>query len=124
MLPNRRPSITGAVSTVPGVTNAARTRSQQPGFNGFGTTGFSIGGSNGRNNLSTIDGGENEYGTGQYRVTTIPIEAIQEYPINRNAFSAEYRVTKGSDINIMPKGGINKLHGHLTDYFITQRNHT
>ena len=120
MLPNLTHSITEAVYTVPGVTNADSTRSQQPGFTGFGTTGFSIGGSNGRNNLSTIDGGENEYGTGQYRVTTIPIEAIQEYQINRNAFAAEYGFTNGSAINIVTKGGGNKLHGNLTGYFSNQ----
>jgi len=120
MLPNLTHSITQAVYTVPGVTNSDSTRAQQPGFTGFGTTGFSIGGSNGRNNLSTVDGGENEYGTGQYRVTTIPIEAIQEYQINRNAFAAEYGFTNGSAINIVTKGGGNKLHGSLSGYFSNQ----
>src|SRR5713226_3092833 len=120
MLPNLTHSITQAVYTVPGVTNSDSTRAQQPGFTGFGTTGFSIGGSNGRNNLSTVDGGENEYGTGQYRVTTIPIEAIQENQINRNAFAAEYGFTNGSAINIVTKGGGNKLHGSLSGYFSNQ----
>src|SRR6266852_2201233 len=119
-LPNLTRNITQAVYTLPGVSNADAPRSQQPGFTGFGTTGFSIGGSNGRNNLSTIDGGENEYGTGQYRVTTIPLEAIQEYQINRNAFAAEYGFTNGSAINIVTKGGGNKLHGSLSGYFSNQ----
>ncbi len=119
-LPNLTHSITAQVYTVPGVTNSDSTRSQQPGFTGFGTTGFSIGGSNGRNNLSMIDGGENEYGTGQYRVTTVPIEAIQEYQVNRNGFAAEYGFTDGSAINIVTKSGGNKLHGTLTGYFADQ----
>src|SRR5262249_13518672 len=94
---------------------------QTPGFTGFFTTGFSIGGSNGRNNLSTIDGGENEYGTGQYRVTTIPVDAIQEFQVNRNAFAAEYGFTNGSAINIVTKSGGNRYHGSLYGYF---RNHS
>lgn len=110
-LPNINHNITQAVYTLPGVANADAPRSQNPGFTGFGTTGFSIGGSNGRNNLSTIDGGENEYGTGQYRVTTIPQDTIQEYQVNRNGFAAEFGFTDGSAINIVTKSGGNQFHG-------------
>jgi hypothetical protein len=116
-LPNIAHNITEAVYTLPGVSNADAPRAQTPGFTGFGTTGFSIGGSNGRNNLSTIDGGENEYGTGQYRVTTIPQDSIQEYQVNRNAFAAEFGFTDGSAINIVTKSGGNKLHGTAYGYF-------
>src|SRR5216684_1754531 len=117
MLPNLTHSITQAVYTVPGVTNSDSTRAQQPGFTGFGTTGFSIGGSNGRNNLSTVDGGENEYGTGQYRVTTIPLEAIQEFQVNRNSFNAELGFTDGSAINIITRSGTSRIHGSAYGYF-------
>ncbi|HYL11175.1 MAG TPA: carboxypeptidase regulatory-like domain-containing protein [Candidatus Acidoferrales bacterium] len=116
-LPNLGRDITNAVYTLPGVSNADAPRSQQPGFTGFFTTGFSIGGSNGRNNLSTIDGGENEYGTGQYRVTTIPLDAVQEFQVNRNAFTAEFGFTDGSAINIVTKSGGNKYHGNAYGYF-------
>jgi hypothetical protein len=112
-LPNINHNITQQVYTLPGVANADSPRSQQPGFTGFGTTGFSIGGSNGRNNLSTIDGGENEYGTGQYRVTTIPQDTIQEYQVNRNGFAAEFGFTDGSAINIVTKSGGNNFHGSV-----------
>src|SRR5215469_1123238 len=116
-LPNISHSITAQVYTLPGVANADSPRSQNPGFTGFGTTGFSIGGSNGRNNLSTIDGGENEYGTGQYRVTTIPQETIQEYQVNRNGFAAEFGFTDGSAINIVTKKGTNQIHGDVYGQF-------
>jgi hypothetical protein len=112
-LPNINHNITQAVYTLPGVANAESPRTQNPGFTGFGTTGFSIGGSNGRNNLSTIDGGENEYGTGQYRVTTIPQDTIQEYQVNRNGFAAEFGFTDGSAINIVTKSGGNLFHGSV-----------
>jgi hypothetical protein len=116
-LPNINHNITQAVYTLPGVVNADAPRAQNPGFTGFGTTGFSIGGSNGRNNLSTIDGGENEYGTGQYRVTTIPQDTIQEYQVNRNGFAAEFGFTDGSAINIVTKSGGNQFHGGAYGYF-------
>ena len=116
-LPNIAHNITQQVYTLPGVANADSPRAQNPGFTGFGTTGFSIGGSNGRNNLSTIDGGENEYGSGQYRVTTIPQDTIQEYQVNRNAFAAEFGFTDGSAINLVTKSGGNQFHGTGYGYF-------
>ncbi|PYP84205.1 MAG: hypothetical protein DMF61_20735 [Blastocatellia bacterium AA13] len=115
-LPNINRTMTSAVFTLPGVTNAEATRSQQPGFTGFATTGFSIGGSNGRNNLSTIDGGENEYGSGQYRVF-IPVDSIQEFQVNRSSFAAEFGFTVGSSVNIVTKSGTNQLHGNAYGYF-------
>src|SRR5216684_1087400 len=119
-LPNLTRNITQAVYTLPGVTNADAPRSQQPGFTGFFTTGFSIGGSNGRNNLSTIDGGENEYGTGQYRITNLPLDAIREYQVNRNGSNAEFGFTSGSAINIVTKSGTNQVHGDLYGFFRNQ----
>jgi hypothetical protein len=119
-LPNIGRNFTQSVYTVPGVTNSEATRNQTPGFTPYLTTGFSIGGSNGRNNLSTIDGGENEYGTGQYRVTNYPVDAIQEYQVNRNAFNAEFGFTDGSAINIVTKSGGNQFHGDLYGYFRNQ----
>src|SRR5215467_8839429 len=115
-LPNINRNMTAAVYTLPAVTNSEATRTQQPGFTGFATTGYSIGGSNGRNNLSTIDGGENEYGSGQYRVF-IPVDSIQEFQVNRNAFAAEFGFTVGSAINIVTKSGSNKFHGSAYGYF-------
>ncbi len=115
-LPNINRNMTSAVYTLPGVSDSAATRSQQPGFTGFQTTGFSIGGSNGRNNLSTIDGGENEYGSGQYRVF-IPVDSIQEYQVNRNSFAAEFGFTVGSSVNIVTKSGGNQFHGSAYGYF-------
>jgi carboxypeptidase family protein len=117
-LPNVNRNFTQAVYTLPGVTNSdAGPRAAQPGFTGFFTTGFSIGGSNGRNNLSTIDGGENEYGTGQYRVATIPVDSIQEFQVNRSSFAPEFGFTTGSAINIVTKSGTNNVHGDLFGYF-------
>src|SRR5262249_53921164 len=119
-LPNIGRDFTRNVYTLPGVADSNAPRVQQPGFTGYLTTGFSIGGSNGRNNLSTIDGGDNEYGTGQYRITAYPVDAIQEYQVNRNSFAAEFGFTNGSAINIVTKGGGNRWHGDAFGFFRNQ----
>jgi hypothetical protein len=118
-LPNIGRLFTASVFTLPGVSSSDATRTQQPGFTGFGTTGFSIGGSNGRNNLSTIDGGENEYGTGQYRVLP-SVDSIQEFQVNRNSFAAEFGFTVGSTVNVVTKSGTNQFHGSAYIYFRDQ----
>ena len=86
---------------------------------GFLSSGFSIGGSNGRNNLITVDGGENEYGSGNNRFDVTP-EAIQEFQVNRNGFSAEGGFTAGTAINVITKSGTNDFHGSAYIYYRSQ----
>jgi len=110
-LPNVGRTFQSYVYTLPGVGNSDAPRAQLAGrITGFGTSGFSIGGSNGRNNLITVDGGENEYGSGQARFDITP-EAIQEFQVNRNSFSAEFGFTAGTAINVITKSGTNSFHG-------------
>ena len=118
-LPNIGRGFTAYVFTLPGVSSSDAPRVQNPGFT-FGSSGFSIGGSNGRNNLVTIDGGENEYGSGQLR-TNISVEAIQEFQVNRNAFAAEYGFTSGTAINVVSKSGTNDFHGSAFLYYRSQK---
>ncbi len=116
-LPNVTRSFTDSVFTLPGVAKSEAPRSQNPGFSGFQSSGFSIGGSNGRNNLVTIDGGENDYGSGQLRTPHVPVDAIQEFQVNRSSFTAEFGFTAGTAVNIVTKGGSNDLHGNVYAYF-------
>ncbi|HKV03798.1 MAG TPA: TonB-dependent receptor [Candidatus Acidoferrales bacterium] len=116
-LPNINRNFVQAVYTLPGVSNSESPRGGlTPGF-AYPTTGFSIGGSNGRNNLSTVDGGENEYGTGAYRVPIIPLDSIQEYQVNRSSFAAEFGFTDGAAINLVTKSGTNQYHGSVFGNF-------
>ncbi len=102
-LPNSGRNFQSYVYTLPGVSNSNAPRTQLAGrVTGFLSSGFSIGGSNGRNNLITVDGGENEYGSGQARFD-VPVEAIQEFQVNRNSFSAEFGFTAGTAINVITK---------------------
>ena len=119
-LPNLSRNFTDSVFTLPGVASSDAPRAQNPGYTGFLTSGFSIGGSNGRNNLVTIDGGENEFGDGQLRTANISVESVQEFQVNRNAFNAEFGFTAGTAVNVVTKGGTNKFNGSAYAFFRNQ----
>jgi len=118
-VPNVSRDFTAYVFTVPGVSSSSAPRAQNPGFT-FGSSGFSIGGSNGRNNLVTIDGGENEYGSGQLRVF-LSVEAVQEFQVNRNAFAAEFGFTAGTAVNVVTRSGSNDYHGSGYVFYRSQK---
>ena len=110
-LPNSGRNFQSYVYTLPGVSNSNAPRAQLAGrVTGFLSSGFTIGGSNGRNNLITVDGGENEYGSGNTRFDVTP-EVIQEFQVNRNSFTAEFGFTAGTAINVVTKSGTNDFHG-------------
>jgi len=120
-LPNVGRNFQSYVYTLPGVSSSNAPRAQLAGrITAFGTSGFSIGGSNGRNNLITVDGGENEYGSGQTRFDISP-EAIQEFQVNRNSFTAEFGFTAGTAVNIVTKSGTNRFHGSAYLFYRSQK---
>ena len=75
-------------------------------------SGLSFGGGNGRGNAFTIDGLANYYNSGGVR-PSVSQEAVQEFQINRNAFTAEFGGAIGGAINIITKSGSNDVHGNL-----------
>ena len=117
-LPNISRDFAQAIYTVPGVVSSQAPSVQDPNIGtGYLASGFSIGGSNGRNNLFTIDGGEDDFGSGALRVQHIPLDSIQEYQVNRNSLEAEFGFTTGTAINIVTRTGTNRLHGSAYGYF-------
>jgi len=82
-------------------------------------SGLSFGGSNGRGNAFSIDGVENNYNSGGVR-PSISQEAVQEFQINRNTFSAEIGGAFGGAVNIVSKSGTNGYRGNLFG-FLRQR---
>jgi hypothetical protein len=119
-LPNLTRSFTDSVFTLPGVSNSDAPRLQNPGYTGFLTSGFSVGGSNGRTNLITFDGGENDFGSGQLRTPNVSVDSVQEFQVNRNAFAAEFGFTAGTAVNVVTKSGTNQYHGSAYAYFRDQ----
>ena len=75
-------------------------------------SGLGIGGSGGRGNTFTIDGVTNIYNSGSAR-PSVSQEAVYEFQVNRNSFSAELGGAPGGAINIVTKSGTNELHGTL-----------
>lgn len=75
-------------------------------------SGLSFGGSNGRGNSFSIDGAEHYLNSGGVR-PSVSQEAVQEFQINRNSFSAEQGGAFGGAINIVTKSGTNSVHGNL-----------
>ncbi len=71
-----------------------------------------------------LDGGITsvpEYSEGGNSIMSIlpPIEAVQEFKIQNNSFSAEYGNNGGTVINVASKSGTNQLHG--SGYWFSQR---
>ena len=117
-LPNISRNFAGAIYTVPGVVNSQAPSIQDPNIGtGYLASGFSIGGSNGRTNLFTIDGGEDDFGSGALRVQHVPLDSIQEYQVNRNALQAEFGFTTGTAINVVTRTGTNRFHVGAYGYF-------
>lgn len=77
------------------------------------TSGLSINGQNPRTNNLTIDGlSNNEFASGG-RLSPFSQEAVQEFQVITNSFSAEIGRTLAGTINIVTKGGSNELKGNL-----------
>ena len=67
-LPNLSRKFTSYIFTLPGVVDVAAARVQQSRAIAIPTSGFSVGAGNGRSNYVSIDGGENDSGTGNLRI--------------------------------------------------------
>jgi hypothetical protein len=120
-LPNLSRSFTEYVYTLPGVANSDDARLQHTRVSMLRSSGYSIGGSNGRTNYVTLDGGENEFGTGGLRIRNLSVESIQEFQVNRNSFAAEYGFTTGTAVNAVTRSGGNELHGGAYAFYRSQK---
>ena len=79
-------------------------------------SGVAIGGGNGRSNTFMVDGAANYGNTGSAR-PSVSQEAVQEFQINRNTYSAEFGNSTGGAVNIVTREGTNQLHGSVFGYF-------
>ncbi len=81
------------------------------------TSGLSFGGQDQRSNYVTVDGVDNVDPISNSVRSTLSQEAIQEFQINRNTFSAEFGRARGGVINIVSKSGTNDFHGSAFFFF-------
>jgi len=80
-------------------------------------TGPSVSGQRPENNSFNIDGVSNDdhYGTGP--LIYISNEAIAEFNLLQNQFSAEFGGASGGVFNAVMKSGTNQIHGSIYEYF-------
>jgi outer membrane receptor protein involved in Fe transport len=78
---------------------------------------LSVNGDGGRNVNVTVNGVDNKDNTVGGPVMQMPLEAVEEYHISTQRFSAENGRSEGAAINIITKRGGNGYHGSLFGYF-------
>ena len=74
---------------------------------------FGVNGSNGRNVNVTVNGIDDKDNTVGGPVMQLPLEAVQEFNISTQRFSAANGRSEGAAINLITKSGSNNFHGSL-----------
>jgi hypothetical protein len=81
------------------------------------TSGLTFAGQRGRSNNITVDGVDNnDAAVGAVRAT-FSQEAVREFQVLTNSYSAEFGKASGGVVNIVTKSGTNVLSGNLFGYF-------
>lgn len=83
---------------------------------GAGTPGYAVNGGIGGSNMYSLDGGEYQ---DAYFNAPLPFpnpDAIQEFTIQTNSYSAEFGRNRGASINAVTKSGSNAFHGGAFEF--------
>jgi hypothetical protein len=78
---------------------------------------FGVNGSGGRNVNVTVNGIDNKDNTVGGPVMQFPLEAIQEFNISTQRFSAANGRSEGAAVNVVTKSGSNQYHGSAFYFF-------
>jgi len=78
---------------------------------------LSVNGDGGRNVNVTVNGVDNKDNTVGGPVMQLPLEAVQEFQISTQRFSAVNGRSEGAAINMITKSGTNNYHGSVFGYF-------
>ena len=81
---------------------------------------YAVNGSTGRNTNTTVNGIDNKDNTVGGAVMQLPLEAVQEFIISPNRFSAANGRSEGAALNVVTKSGTNQFHGSAYGFFRTQ----
>jgi hypothetical protein len=80
-------------------------------------TNISINGNQTNSNLWLLDGQNNmDIGSNAQNVVTPPLDALEEFKVLRNNFSAEFGQVTGGVINVVTKSGTKDFHGSVYEY--------
>jgi len=108
------------------LTNSQIARDAAPPVGAIPTSGLNFGGVRARSNSINVDGADaGDYVSGGSR-TTVSQDAVQEFQIITNGFSAQYGRAAGGVVNIVTKSGTNNTHasayGFLRNRYIQATN--
>jgi len=79
---------------------------------------MSVNGNQSNSNLWTVDGVNNmDVGSNRTLLVFPSIDAIQEFRVERNSFSAEFGQAQGAVVNLITKGGSNEFHGSAFEFY-------
>lgn len=79
--------------------------------------GPSVGGQRPDNNNFTIEGIDNNQKTTTGALAFVPNDAVSEFTLLQNQFSAEFGHSSGGQFNTTIKSGTNQIHGSVYEYF-------
>lgn len=111
-LPINGRNFTSFAVLTPGVT-----RDNTPQQGATATSGLSFAGQRARSNNVMVDGLDNNDLAGGSIRAVFSQEAIREFQVLTNSYSAEFGKASGGVLNIVTKSGTNAFHGNLFGYF-------
>ena len=122
-LPINGRNVTDLLQLVPGAMLRGGASTQSVGgsqtFRGSGAVRFLLDGAD----ASRVDADDlnNTYGSSRGRISRASIDAIQEFRVYTNSFSAEFGQALAGVVNLITKSGGNQFHGGLFEYFRNEK---
>jgi hypothetical protein len=98
------------------LTDSQVVRDNAPTLGAAPTSGLNISGQRGRSNLVNVDGADATDNSTNGVRSTVSQEAVQEFQIITNSYSAEYGRAAGGVVNIITRSGSNDFHGDVFGY--------
>jgi hypothetical protein len=98
------------------LTDSQVVRDNAPNTGAAPTSGLNMSGQRGRSNLVNVDGADATDNSTNGVRSTVSQEAVQEFQIITNNYSAEYGRAAGGVVNIITRSGSNDFHGDVYGY--------
>ena len=98
------------------LTDSQVVRDNAPNTGAAPTSGLNMSGQRARSNLVNVDGADATDNSVNGVRSTVSQEAVQEFQIISNSYSAEYGRASGGVVNIITRSGSNDFHGDIFGY--------
>ena len=98
------------------LTDSQVVRDNAPNTGAAPTSGLNMSGQRARSNLVNVDGADATDNSINGVRSTVSQEAVQEFQIITNSYSAEYGRAAGGVVNIITRSGSNAFHGDVFGY--------